>query len=319
MEEFMDRRTILKSAASAFIGAGLFTAGGNRMSAVNATKTLTAKIPHTPFIETGDRISLYYKDWGKGKTVVFLHSWALNSDMWQYQMNFLCDQGMRCIAYDRRGHGRSSQPGHGYDYDTLAGDLESLIEQMDLRDITLVGHSMAAGEIVRYLARHGANRVVRIALLSPTTPFLMKTADNPDGVDMSRINESRARLAKDVPKALAAGMPQFLGADQPNTTVSDAMIQWNLDMCLLTCLKAMLDCNLAMIQTDFRAEMRKISLPSLVIHGDADRSAPLTITGQKSADLLKGCQLKVYEGAPHGLFITHMERLNQDLLTFING
>jgi len=305
----MHRRQVLKSAAAS--AAGLAAAGGEAVRAGN--------ILQAPSVRTRDWTTIFYKEWGTGKPVVFVHGWALNSDMWQYQMTFLAAQNLRCVAYDRRGHGRSGQPGRGYDYDTLADDLAALIGHLDLREVTLVGHSMGGGEIVRYLSRHGAGRVARAVLLAATLPFPLKTADNPDGVEEARFEDLRAALGKDAPHWFASGAPGFFGAGLPGGSVSPEMSQWGVNLCLQTSLKAMIDCNRALAGTDFRGELRKITVPTLVIHGDSDQSAPLDLTGRKTARLIPGSQLKVYEGAPHGLFITHMERLNGDLLAFAKG
>lgn len=305
----MHRRHVLKSAAAS--AAGLAAAGGEAVRAGNVFQA--------PSVRTRDRTNLFYKEWGMGKPVVFVHGWAINSDMWQYQMAYLAARNLRCVAYDRRGHGRSGQPGRGYDYDTLADDLAALIEHLDLREVTLVGHSMGGGEIVRYLSRHGAGRVARAVLLSTTTPFPLKTADNPDGVEEARFEELRAALGKDAPQWFASGAPGFFGAGLPGYSVSPEMSQWGVGLCLQTSLKALIDCNRAVAGTDFRGELRKVTVPTLVIHGDSDQSAPLDLTGRKTARLIPGSQLKVYEGAPHGLFITHMERLNGDLLAFAKG
>ena len=303
----MHRRNMLKSAA-AVVGAEL-------IAAESAAASTTA--PQTSFIETRDRTQLFYKDWGTGKPVVFVHSWAFNSDMWQYQMNYLAGQDLRCIAYDRRGHGRSSQPGNGYDYGTLADDLAALLKHLDLREVTLVGHSMAGGEIIRYLTRHGSGRISKIVLLAATLPFPLKTADNPHGVDQKLFEQLRAALSKDSPRWFAAGAPGFFGVGVPGNSVSPEMIQWGLSLCQQTSLKAIIECNRALAETDFRAELPKIAVPTLIIHGDADQSAPLPLTGRKTAALIPGSQLKVYEGGPHGLFVTHMDRLTADILEFV--
>ena len=234
--------------------------------------------------------------------------------MWQYQMVHLASHGVRTIAYDKRGHGRSSDPGSGYNFDTLADDLASVIEQLELHDVVLVGHSMGAGEVVRYLSRHGSSRISRILLLAPTMPFILKTADNPDGVDKEALQRTRILLATDFPKWLAANAAPFF---RPETT--PGMIEWGIDMCYQASLKALIDTNIAGTETDFRAELRKVTLPALIIHGDSDSSAPLDFTGRRTAQLIPGSELKVYSGAPHGLFITHMERLNRDLLAFVTG
>jgi non-heme chloroperoxidase len=304
-EEFMHRRNVLKSVAFAAASAGLVASGAK-------VEAATAELPQTPFIETRDRTRLFYRNWGKGKPVVFISGWALNSDAWQYQMIHLAEQGLRCIAYDRRGHGRSSDPGQGYDYDTLADDLAALLNELDLREVTLVGHSMGGGEIVRYLSRHGAARIARAVLLAPITPFLLKTADNPEGVDKRVFEQLRAAWSKDFPKWLADNARPFF---VPET--SPELLQWGINLSLQCSLKAAFDCNRAATETDFRAELAKITVPTLIIHGTADKSAPLELTGRKTARLIPGSQLKVYEGAPHGLFITHLERVNRDLLAFI--
>jgi len=310
----MHRRNILKSVVSVAAGAGLVAASGPAQAEGAKTKTPAANTIPTPFIVTSDGASLFYKDWGSGKPVVFVHSWALNSDMWQYQMIHLADRGLRCVAYDSRGHGRSSDPGRGYDYDTLAGDLAAVIERLNLREVTLVGHSMGCGVVVRYLSRHGPGRVARVALVSPSLPFLLKTEDNPDGVDKSVFERLRARWSKDFPKWLADNAWPFF---TPET--SPEMVQWGVRMCMQASLKALIDCNRVDTETDFRAELPKITAPTLIIHGDKDVSTPLESTGRKTARLIPGSRLEVYEGAPHGLMFTHMDRFNRDLHDFIKG
>jgi non-heme chloroperoxidase len=264
------------------------------------------------FVRTSDGTRLYCRSWGTGKPVLFVHSWALNSDMWQYQMIDLASRGFRCIAYDMRGHGRSGDPGRGYDFDTLAADLASVIEQLDLHDLTIVAHSMGAGETVRYLTNCGAGRVARIALLAPITPFLLKRPDNPDGVDKGAFEDTRAAWRRDFPKWLADNARPFV---VPET--SPEMVQWLIAQMLQASLYAVCETNRAVAETDFRAEMKKIAVPVLILHGDRDVSAPLEVTGRRSAQLIPKSRLKVYEGAPHGLFITHMDQVNADLREFI--
>jgi non-heme chloroperoxidase len=301
----MNRRSILKSIATATAGASLAGAKSTKTAAAVSTQA-------TSFIETGDRTSLFCRDWGTGKPVLFVHSWAVNADLWQYQMIHLIDQGLRCVAYDRRGHGRSSDPGRGYTCDRLADDLAGVIEQLELREVTLVGHSLGCGEIVRYLSRHGAGRIARAVLVSPTLPFVLKTADNPDGVlDRSVVDKLRAKLTTDYPQWLADNARPFF---VPET--SPEMIEWVVRMCLQTSLKAILDCNRVGLETDYRSELPKITVPTLIIHGDKDVSAPLERTGRKTAQLIPRSRLVVYEGAPHGLMFTHMDQLNADLVSF---
>jgi non-heme chloroperoxidase len=271
------------------------------------------------FIETEDGTSLFYKDWGTGKPVVFIHGWGLGADMWEYQMLHLASFGLRCIAYDRRGCGHSSQPDYGYDYDTFADDLATLIEQLDLDKVTLVGYSSGGGDVARYLSRAGAEHIEQVVFLSTTTPFLLKTTDNPDGLDKSVFDDMVAALKQDRPHYLAASAAPFFGVGLPNISVSPEMMQWGVGLALQTSPKATIDMVRAFSETDFRSDIHALTIPTLIVHGDADTNAPIDITGRKTAQLIAGSQIKVYEGAPHGLFITHKERLNADLLAFIQG
>jgi pimeloyl-ACP methyl ester carboxylesterase len=224
----------------------------------------------------------------------------------------LSEHGLRCIGFDRRGHGRSSE-GPAYDIDSLADDLAAVLDALDLHGVTLVGHSMAAGEIVRYLTRHGSARVSGIALLGPTTPFLARTEDNPDGIDPQFFESFRRDwLMRDLPGWIEENIRPFV---LPET--SPQMMDWLRSMCLQASPRALLECNRATTTTDFRAELRAIAVPTLVIHGDRDVSCKLDLTGRRTAALIPGARLKIYEGAPHGLFITHADRLNADLLEFV--
>jgi non-heme chloroperoxidase len=306
----MRRRQGLKSVGTLAAGVGVRALG---VEAV-ATQASAAEAVHARHIVTRDGTTLFHKDWGSGRPVLFVSSWGLNADMWAYQMVALSGPEVRCIAFDRRGHGRSSDPGRGYDYDTLADDLATVIEQLELNEITLVGHSMGAGEIVRYLSRHGPSRVARVVLLAPTTPLLLKTADNPDGVDKTVFEQMRAMWRKDFPKWLFDNAQPFFVSD-----TSSQMIQWVGRMLLQSSLKALIDLNVQVTETDFGGELRRVTPPTFIIHGDRDLSAPLGLTGQKTAQLIPGSRLTVYEGAPHGLMFTHMERLNADLLTFVTS
>jgi non-heme chloroperoxidase len=311
----MDRRGVLKSVMSTVGGAGLIAAGGGALVAEEQTSRVSpTKGRPMAFIDSRDGVGLFYRDWGTGSPLVFLAPWGMDSDWWEYQMTYLVGQGLRCIGYDRRGHGRSVEPSGGYDYDTLADDLNDVIERLDLHGVTLVGHSIGCGEVVRYLSRHGAGRIARIAMVAPNTPLVVKTADNPDGVDRRLLEEARARLSKDRPHVIAAAAPAFFNA--PKNSVSAEMMQWWMDMMLKCSSRVLLDLHRMFTETDFRSELSQISLPTVIIHGDSDTSAPIDRTGRKTASLISGSQLKVYEDAAHGLPITHMERLNQDLLAF---
>jgi non-heme chloroperoxidase len=264
-----------------------------------------------PFIETRDGTQLFYRDWGTGEPLVFMSGWALTSDCWAYQTAPLSESA-RCIAYDRRGHGRSSDPGRGFDPDTLADDLAAVLDALDLKKVTLVTHSMAGGEAVRYLSRHGSKRVARLALIAATLPFMTKTADNPDGIDPAVFENGRRNvLLRDFPKALRDNMRPFGVAE-----TSDAMLEWIAGLMLRCSMKALVECNRSLTGTDFRPDLAKVDVPTLIVHGDKDVSAPLAITGRKTAALMPQATVKIYEGAPHGLFLTHAERLNKDLLEF---
>ena len=280
-------------------------------SSRTATSTPTRTVIE-PFIEAHDGTRLYWTQWGVGRPILFLNSAGVSTQMWDYQMVEFADQGYRCIAFDRRGHGRSDRPFGGYEYDTFADDVASVISALDLRDLTLVGHSMAGGEIVRYLTRHGSARVARIVLLAPTTPYLMKTADNPNGVPQSTFEAVRASWRRDFPKWVADNTAPFF---VPET--SPAMMQTFAALLMQCPVQVAIACNKALTTTDFRADLAKISVPAMVVHGDRDASAPLVLTGKPTADLIPGCRFKVYQGAPHGLMYTHMEMLNTDILQFI--
>jgi non-heme chloroperoxidase len=309
----MLRRDLLKSAVFLSGASGASRSSASRQQSGLLTSP-AASMTRQSFIEMRDGTRLFYREWGTGSPVVFVAPWALNADWFEYQMTPLSGQGLRCIAYDRRGHGRSDEPGRGYDFDTLSDDLATVIQRLDLRAITLVGHSMGAGEVVRYLARHKADRVARVALIAPITPFTLKTADNPTGVEQSALEKGRAALSLDRPGQIARAAPAFFG---PDNGVSAAMMQWWTDMMVQRCsLKVMLDLHRLFTETDFRPDLRTIALPTLIVHGDKDTSTVLDRTGRATAGLISGSRLVVYEGAAHGLPITHMDRLNQDLLAF---
>jgi pimeloyl-ACP methyl ester carboxylesterase len=265
------------------------------------------------YVKAADDTPLFLRDWGEGEAIVFAASWALPSSMWQYQMAALTDAGLRCVAYDRRGHGRSGDPGGRYNFSTLADDLARVIESLECKDVTLVGHSMGCCEIARYLARHGADRVARVAFLAPAGPILKKTSDNPDGIDPAIFEAVRGLWRQDFPKWLAENARPFVMPDTPQ-----ASIDWFMAMMQETSLQAAIELNRELTNADFRAEMRDIALPALILHGTNDASAPLELTGRRCAQLIKGSELKIYDGAPHGLFLTHSEQVNRDLLNFIS-
>jgi non-heme chloroperoxidase len=315
----MRRRSLLKSIATIAASTGLVAASKVNGQSNGSLLTPAGKKPQAKqFIEAADGTNLFFRDWGAGRVLVYVAPWGLNSAWWEYQMADLAGRGLRCVGYDRRGHGRSGDPSHGFEFDTLADDLAAVIEQLDLHDITLVGQSMGCGEVVRYLSRHGSNRVARVGLVSTITPFVLKTDDNPEGVDRAVLENVRKVLSKDRPNPIAAAAPAFFGA--PKNRVSQEIMDWWVRMMVDGCsLKTMLDLHRMFTETDFRPELRRISVPTLLIHGDSDTSTPIERTARKTAPLIPGSQLKVYEGAAHGLPITHADQLNADLLAFAKG
>jgi len=270
-----------------------------------------------PYFEAADGTRLFYNDWGTGKPVVFLHGWAVGSAMWEYQMATLSRQRVRCIACDRRGCGLSEQPGHGYDFDTFADDLLALLAHLDLKEVTLVGHSMAGGEIARYLSRYGAGRIARVVLIGTTTPFSLRTDDNPEGIERSVFDKMVADLEQDRPHYLAANVAAFFRGDLPEIVVSSEIQQWIVGLALQSSPKATIDMVRAFSETDFRPDMRAFTLPTLILHGDHDTNAPIDRCGRRTARLIPGSQLVVYPNAAHGLFFTHKDQLNRDLIAFL--
>jgi non-heme chloroperoxidase len=270
-------------------------------------------------ITTNDGTAIYYKDWGAGQPVVFSHGWPLNSDSWEAQMLFLASNGYRCIAHDRRGHGRSGQPWAGNDMDTYAEDLSTLIETLDLTNAVLAGFSTGGGEVARYVGRHGTKRVAKVALISAVPPLMLKTPANPGGLPMEVFDGLRAasiadrsQLYKDI-----AGGP-FFGANRPGAKVSQGVMDSFWRQGMQAGHKNALDCIKAFSETDFTEDLKKIDVPTLIVHGDDDQVVPIGAAGLASAKIVKHATLKVYPGAPHGLADTHKQQLNTDLLAFVS-
>lgn len=263
-------------------------------------------------VETADGARLAVRDWGSGEPILFLSGWTLPSDFWGPQMVGFVARGHRCLSFDRRGHGRSSDPGCGYDHDTLADDIAAVIDALGLRGLTVVAHSMAAMEVARYFSRHDGAGIERVVLVGAITPFLLRTDDNPEGVDGAVLAAGSDLLMTDFPAWIAANTDPFFVAG-----TSDAMKQWGQRMMLGTSLLAAVQLAQANVATDFRADLARIYVPALVVHGDQDVSAPLAVTGARTAALIPDARLIVYEGAPHGLPLTHAERLAQDIAAFM--
>ncbi len=270
-------------------------------------------------VETSDGVRLNFVDHGEGRPLILIHGWPLALWSFEHQLTELPAQGLRCIAYDRRGFGKSSKPWKGYDYDTLADDLAAVLEQLDLRDVTLAGFSMGGGEVVRYFSRHGGRRVSKIVLISATTPFLLKNEDNPDGVDQTVFDEMARMLQTDRPNFLANFSKQLLGGGMLNLSISAAMLDWVRNMALEASPVATLASLRSFSETDFRNEMARITTPALIIHGDADRNVPMAATSAQAARLIPNARFLTYPKAPHGLFLTDKERLNRDLADFVHG
>jgi non-heme chloroperoxidase len=268
-----------------------------------------------PHIHTDDDVSIFYRDWGEGDPVVFCAAWALSSIAWEYQMMAVREAGFRAVAFDRRGHGRSDDPGHGYEHERLSQDLATLLDALDLRKVTLVAHSMGSGEAVRYLTRHGSGRVDRLLLLAPTTPYLLQAPDNPQGVPEEFFAERRDEWRRDFGRWILDNETPYFGTG----AVSPLLREWTKADMISTSLQAVIEFQRAATRVDFRDELGLIDVPTLVIQGDADASAPLPLTGARSAEMIPGARLVVYEGAPHGLYLTHRERLNEDLLRHHRG
>ena len=269
----------------------------------------------------GKPVELFYTDWGTGNPVVLIHGWPLDHQMWEYQSVFLAKNGQRVITYDRRGFGKSSHPWQGYDYDTLADDLKAVLDALDLRNVTLVGFSMGGGEVARYMSRHGGARVAKVAFVSAVTPFLLKTSDNPDGVDQSTFDEILAGLSKDRADFLNDFGPKFYGSGPlgVGAAVPTAELQWTLAMALPASPKATQDCVVSWSATDFRQDVSAITVPALIVHGTSDKTVPAAVSADKTSQLLPAARYLRYEGEGHGLHLTAKDRLNADLLEFIGG
>ncbi|GAA4369796.1 alpha/beta hydrolase [Hymenobacter saemangeumensis] len=264
----------------------------------------------------GNSINIYYEDWGQGNPVVLIHGWPLDHTMWEHQAIGLAKSGLRVIAYDRRGFGRSSRPWTGYDYDTLAADLNALLEELDLNNVTLVGFSMGGGEIARYLGTYSDARIARVAFVSAVTPFMLKTDNNPEGVPGDVFDQMKDGLKKDRFDFLRTFAKSFYGMGLVSHPVSQAVLDWHQTVTSLAAPNATIDCATAFGKTDFRADLATIKVPTLVIHGDSDQTVPFEASGERTAKLIPQAELKVYKGAPHGLFFTDKDQLTTDLLAF---
>ncbi len=270
-------------------------------------------------VTTKDGTQIYYKDWGTGPVITFSHGWPLNADMWDGQMLFLVQNGYRCVAHDRRGHGRSSQASEGNDMNGYADDLAAVIEALDLKQVTLVGHSTGGGEVARYIGRHGTGRVAKAVLIAAVPPFMLKTAANPEGLPIELFDGIRASLMKDRSQAYRDFAIPFYGANRPGAKISQGILDQFWAWSMQSGLKNAYESVKAFSETDFTEDLKKFDVPTLVLHGEDDQVVPVKNSAMKSAQLIKGAKDVYYPGAPHGITATHQDQINAELLSFIKG
>ena len=268
-------------------------------------------------ITTKDGTTIFYKDWGTGQPVVFSHGWPLDADAWDPQMLFLGDRGYRVIAHDRRGHGRSEQTWNGNDMDTYADDLAALLDKLDVKDAVLIGHSTGGGEVTRYLGRHGSERVAKLVLVSAVPPLMLKTEANPEGTPIDVFDDLRKQTFANRAQFFLDLSEPFYGYNKPGAKPSAGVKQNFWQQGMLSSIRAAYECIRQFSETDFTEDLKKIDVPTLILHGDADQIVPIGAAALKSSKLVKGATLKVYPGAPHGMLTTMADQLNADILAFI--
>ena len=316
-EEITSRRKLLVSVAGVAAGAGLLATGGAAAAAKPAAATAVNKTVNSITVKDGTVI--HFKDWGTGTPVVFSHGWPLQGDAWEDQMMFLASHGYRVIAHDRRGHGLSSQPWQGNDMDTYADDLATLLDALDIKGATLVGHSTGGGEVAHYIGRHGEKRVAKAVLVGAVPPQMVQSPSNPGGLPMSVFDGIRASVLADRSQFFKDLSGPFYGANRPGSKVTQGQRDTFWLQGMQCGIKNAYDCIKEFSEVDYTADLKKITVPTLVVHGSDDQIVPIDAAGKASAKIIKNAKLIIYEGAPHGLPTTHKDRLNEDLLAFIKS
>jgi non-heme chloroperoxidase len=326
MENYMASALLASPATSrrrVLIGAGglaaIGTLGIPSLAYNSAAATFSGRSSGEGKVKTRDGAEIFYRDWGTGPVVVLSHGWPLNGNAWEDQLFFLASNGCRVIAHDRRGHGRSSQPWSGNDIDTYADDLAAVMAALDLRGITLVGHSTGGGEITRYIGRHGTSRLSKAVLVSAIPPLRLQTIANPDGAPMSSFDDLRRTVATDRAQFYRELSVPFFGADRSGAVVSQGIRDDFWRQCMAAGLKAVYDGVKAQTETDFTGDLKRFDIPTLIIHGDDDQLVPIANSALLQEKLIRGASLKVYRGAPHGLAVTHRDRFNADLMAFVKS
>jgi non-heme chloroperoxidase len=320
-----NRRQLLAAGAGAAVaaiaapGVALAATAGGSSHAGNSSHSKHGERHTMNTVTTKDGTRIFFKDWGSGKPVVFSHGWPLDADAWDAQMLFLVQKGYRVIAHDRRGHGRSDQPSHGNDMDTYADDLAAVIEALDLKEATLVGHSTGGGEVAHYIGRHGTSRVAKAVLIGAVPPIMVKTEANPNGLPMSVFDGIRANVAANRSQFYKDLAVPFYGFNRPNAKISQGTIDefWREGM--LGSIKGQYECIKQFSEVDYTADLKKIDVPTLILHGDDDQIVPIDDSARLSAKLVKNATLKVYAGAPHGMCTTQADKVNADLLEFLQS